>query len=277
VAGRLEPREAAATLSQALTKETDSYRLSRLAQALSVVAGRLEAKEAAAVSGQAAAALTQALTKETDWDRVGQLALALSAVAGRLAPEEAAAVCSPAAAALTEALTRETDPYRLGRLPWILSVVAGRLEAKEAAAVFGQAAAALTQALTRTTNSPALVDALSAIILQEDPVRLVRRRQGGAAAVGMLSCPGSVLILPARLQSDLEPLPPPLPAQTLVDLLKHPFCVGEARRLVLEQLTRRYQRPFADQWDFVRFAHEQKLGLDLLTPLQRPGSQAAAR
>jgi hypothetical protein len=55
-----------------------------------------------------------------------------------------------------------------------------------------------------------------------------------------------------------------------VDLLKQPLCVGEARRLVLEQLQRHYQRPFADQWDFVRFAQQQNLPLDLKTPPQRP-------
>jgi hypothetical protein len=72
-------------------------------------------------------------------------------------------------------------------------------------------------------------------------------------------------------------LPPPLRAQTLVELLKHPLCVGEARRLVLDQLQRHYNRPFADQWDFVRFATEQKLGLDLTTPPQRPQAVATGR
>jgi hypothetical protein len=64
----------------------------------------------------------------------------------------------------------------------------------------------------------------------------------------------------------LQPPLPPLPGQTLVDLLKLPYCVGEARRLVLEQLSRHYSRPFADQWDFVRFAEDKHLDLDLLGP-----------
>jgi hypothetical protein len=55
----------------------------------------------------------------------------------------------------------------------------------------------------------------------------------------------------------------------LVDLLKHPYCVGEARRLVLDQLSRHYRRPFADQWDFVDYVKQQKLGLDLTTPPAR--------
>jgi hypothetical protein len=62
-----------------------------------------------------------------------------------------------------------------------------------------------------------------------------------------------------------------LPPQTLVDLLKHPFCVGEARRLVLAQLARHYHRPFADPWDFMHYVHQQKLGLDLTTPPARDG------
>ncbi len=37
-------------------------------------------------------------------------------------------------------------------------------------------------------------------------------------------------------------------------------------RLVLEQLSRHYQRPFADQWDFVGYVQQQKLDLDLTTP-----------
>ena len=56
----------------------------------------------------------------------------------------------------------------------------------------------------------------------------------------------------------------------LVDLLKNPCCVGEARRLVLDQLSRHYQRPFADQWEFVDYVHQRKLELDLTTPPKRP-------
>jgi hypothetical protein len=44
-----------------------------------------------------------------------------------------------------------------------------------------------------------------------------------------------------------------LPPQTLVEPLKHPFCVGEVRHLVLDQFARHYHRPFADQWDFVDY------------------------
>ena len=42
--------------------------------------------------------------------------------------------------------------------------------------------------------------------------------------------------------------------------------------MVLEQLETRYRRPFADHWQFVRFATEQHLGLDFTTPPRRPES-----
>jgi hypothetical protein len=115
-----------------------------------------------------------------------------------------------------------------------------------------------------------LAQGLSAVLLREDSWKNESKRYGLIGAVGTLTSPGSLLSATVLLQPALEPPPLPLPAQTLVDLLKQPFCVGEARRLVLGQLARHYQRPFADQWDFVRFAQEQELPLDLLTPPQRP-------
>jgi hypothetical protein len=50
--------------------------------------------------------------------------------------------------------------------------------------------------------------------------------------------------------------------------------VDEARRVVLDQLGTRYGRIFADHWEFVRFASEQRLGLDFTTPPRRPETPA---
>jgi hypothetical protein len=52
----------------------------------------------------------------------------------------------------------------------------------------------------------------------------------------------------------------------------HPCCVGETCLVMLEQLARHYHRPFADQWDFVDYIHQQKLDLDLTTALVRSRS-----
>jgi hypothetical protein len=69
-------------------------------------------------------------------------------------------------------------------------------------------------------------------------------------------------------------LPCRLSTPQLVELLKQPTCVGPARRLILDQLENRYWRSFAHDLEFVRFAQEQKLGLDFTTPPQRPALPA---
>ena len=74
---------------------------------------------------------------------------------------------------------------------------------------------------------------------------------------------------PAPLQAlplAAAPVPPPLPVGILVELLKEPLCYGTARQVILDELARLYQRSFADHWDFVRFAEEQRLGLDRTSP-----------
>jgi hypothetical protein len=67
-----------------------------------------------------------------------------------------------------------------------------------------------------------------------------------------------------------EPLRCRLSTQQLVELLKLPACVGAVRRAVLDQLSNRYRRRFADLWEFVDYAHEHLPGLDLITPPKWP-------
>jgi hypothetical protein len=100
------------------------------------------------------------------------------------------------------------------------------------------------------------------------------RKQAGRAAgvvAGMTASDQQLFLAATALALHLEPPPCRLSPQQLVDLLKHPFCVDQARRVVLEQLENRYGRKFADHWEFVRFACAQNLGLDFTTPPRRPG------
>jgi hypothetical protein len=277
----MEPKEAAAVCGQAaalliraMTKPKSAWAVPQLAQGLSAVAARMEPKEAAAVCGQAAALLSQAMTKTADSRALPQLAQGLSAVAARMEPKEAAAVCGQAAALLSQAMTKTTDEWALQFLAQGLSAVAARMEPMEASAT-------LIQAMSKTTDwemLQLLAQGLSAVLHREDSWR---NAFGGTVEGGWSN--GSEAVRLPQSGGDQEdgragvaatalrqPPPPPLPAQMLVDLLKQPFCVGEARRLVLGQLARHYQRPFVGHWDFVRFAQEQELPLDLLTPPQRP-------
>jgi serine/threonine protein kinase len=267
VAARVDPREAAqaaATLTQAMAKTNDAATLGYLAEGLSAVAARLEPREASRLCATPATILTQTLTKtgNTPYDLL-HLAQGLSAVAARLEPRKAAAT-------LTQAMTKTNDVTVLRELARGLSAVAARLEPREAARACAEAAATLTQAMTKTNNALVLgylVQGLSALL--GDGRRLERAR-AVAATVGSLhdsqGLPGAL----ALLQPATEPFPRRLSDQELVDLLKQPLCVGPARRALLDHLEYHHQRTFADQWDFVRYAEEKKLGLDFTNPPRRP-------
>jgi hypothetical protein len=155
VAARMEPKgaaavcgQAAATLSQAMTKTTFPEVRRLLAQDLSAVAARMGPKEA----GEAAATLSQALAREPNEWELHYLPQGLSAVAARMGPKEA----GEAAATLSQALAKRTNPFALGQLAQGLSAVAAHMEPKGAAAVCGQAAATLSQAMTKTTDPGAM-------------------------------------------------------------------------------------------------------------------------
>ncbi len=279
VAAHLEPKEAAqacgqaaATLSQAMSNTTEPGARWILARGMSAVAAHLETKEAAHAGGHAAVTLTQAMSKTTDPYVLGSLAQGLSTVAARLEPKEAAQACGKAAAILTQAMSKTTDSIRLGSLAQGLSTVAARLEPKEAAQACGEAAAILTQAMSKTTDPTGLVflsrGGLSSVLSRQSSTTRRERYTNATATIATLGGPGLPFAALAWAQLAPEPAPPPLSPRTLVDILKQPFCVGEARRLVLEQLTRHYHRPFADQWEFVDYAHQHKLDLDLTTPPQ---------
>ncbi|QDU21735.1 protein kinase domain-containing protein [Urbifossiella limnaea] len=86
-------------------------------------------------------------------------------------------------------------------------------------------------------------------------------------ALGSFTAPPTLPapILTCRLSDGVFWLPP----QELVELLKHPFCVGEAQRAVLDAMEFTHQRRFRDLWDFVDYARAHQPQLDLLTPPPR--------
>jgi hypothetical protein len=244
-----------------MAKARNVFALQPLALALSGVAVRMESEAAAQAAAQAARTLTQAMVKATDSEAALQrLGQALSVVAVRMKPDAAA----QAAATLTHAMTKSTNIFRQRKLARGLSAVAAHMEPKEAIAT-------LTQAMVKTTDSEALRElalGLSAVIPGVDRPELSRR----SAVVGAVVVPLATnlpLATPALLAPALKPLPCRLSTQALVDLLKQPTCIGQARRIILDQLENRYRQKFADHWAFVRFAQKQKLDLDFTTPPKR--------
>jgi tRNA A-37 threonylcarbamoyl transferase component Bud32/cell division protein FtsB len=257
VADRLEAgdaAQAAAALLQALKDAKDPNALRPLAGGLSAVAARLDAKDAA----QAAAALLQALKDAKDFAARNSLAPALSAVAARLEAKN-----------LAQALKDARDPAALQPLAWALSAVAPRLEARDAA----QAATALAQAMTDAKDPRALeslAQGLSALLSAVPPADIPSRSAMAASAVAFPAGTGHPLTAVASLLPAAEPPPCRLSTQQLVELLKMPPFVGEARRIVLDQLGNRYRRTFGDVWEFVAYAQQHLPDVDLSSPPKRP-------
>jgi hypothetical protein len=260
VSARLEPREAAAILTQAMQAmkaANEPYALAWLAPGLSAVSDRLEPREAA----QVAATLTRAM-KDTKHPLVlRSLAQGLSAVSTRLEPREAAAV-------LTQAMKDIKDWRTLKTLAEGLSAVTVRLESKEAA----RAAAILLSVLMRVAeqrSQPDLVRAFSLSLTDLPPA--TQRLRNVDLAIAVAATAGGDPFLPvAFVHSAAQLRPCRLSTQQLVELLKLPTCVGEGRRVVLDHLGNRYRRPFADAWEFVRFAQEQRLDLDFTSRPEHP-------
>src|SRR5262249_60055338 len=117
---------------------------------------------------------------------------------------------------------------------------------------------------------PALGQGLPAAPSAVTPAEIPSRTATAASAVAFPAGAGDPLTALAPVLRAAEPPPCRLSTQQLVELLKMPTCISEARRIILDQLGNRYQRRFADVWEFVRFAQEHLPDIDLTTPPKRP-------
>jgi hypothetical protein len=261
--------QAATILIQAMNTTKDANTLSSLAWGLAAVTARMEKGHAAEACAQAAATLIQAMTT----NKVPWLSLNLSVVAKQMEPAKAAEVCARAAAILIQDMTTTKDVRAWLQLSETLSAVAARMEPGRAAQACAQAAATLSQAMPTTTNAQALgqlPQGLSALLAGVDYWEQEGRAVALAKALGRAANGYGPLACLPLLQPALEPVPCRLSTQQLVELLKHPLFVNEARRVVLDHLGRRYGRRFADVWEFVAWAQEHEPNLDFTTPPQRP-------
>jgi hypothetical protein len=281
VAARMEAKDAASVTAQAATtfvqviKDTkEPFALYGLAQGLWEMAARMEARDAARVTAQAATTLAQAIKDTKDPITLFWLAEGLSAVAGRMEAKDAA----QAATTLVQAIKGTKDPIALAALARPLSAVAARMEARDAARVTAQATTTLAQAIKDTDILSRLArSGLSLVLSAMTPAEIPSRSTMAASAVASPAGTGSPLSSLALLLPAAEPPPCRLSPQQLVELLKMPACIGEARRVVLDHLGYRYRRSFGDTWEFVRFAQQEQLALDLTTPPQRPEPAAPSR
>ena len=223
---------------------------------------RLEPSAAASHCDRAANTILRVMNREMTPEQIARLAEVLSEVTTRMDSKAAAPLCSAAAAAVRHALGKNPHDFTAQSLILQLGALARRLEPNEALPM-------LLNALGRTLESrqaSAAANQFSATLLgMETPER--KRRLAALAGSATVEAPaGNPLIGIASLLPAIEPLPCRLDTPTLVELLKHPLCVGELRRVVLDQLEICYRRKFMDVWDFVEFARLKHPDLDFSRP-----------
>jgi hypothetical protein len=272
VASRLQPSDAApfaadaaATLVQALKNPTDNNALSLQAKGLSEVASHLQPSDAATH----AATLMQALKDAKEPITQLWLTQSLAIVASRLQPSDAAPFTAYAATTLLQVIKDAKDPKDPNaqlRFAEGLSTVASGLQPKESE----EAAALLIQLRSRWNNESNvsfLSEPLSAVIGNSHHAR---RAEAVTATIGCLHDSQGLLNGVPLLRPTAELFARRFSDQDLVELLKHPLCVGAARRAVLDELGIQHRHYFADQWEFVEYAEKHLPDIDLKSPPKRP-------
>ena len=276
LAARLEPARASRLCAQAAdvlvgaltavknNRVVDDRWNALLAHSLSTALSRLDPDSTAKVAEIFVKELTGRMGDNLQGGAA--IGIGLVAVADRLDPAKASEVVD----ALTQALSRAATDEDLGWLAVALAALADQLEPARAASVCTEAADLLIKALGRwegekTVSTTYLTAGLDAVLTDNRWTERAVRSTAIGSAVGL----AQPLAIPAALTPASLPLPCRFSTQELVEMLKRPLCIGPARHVILHHLENRYRREFADHWEFVRFAKEQKLALDVTTPPKR--------
>jgi hypothetical protein len=142
-----------------------------------------------------------------------------------------------------------------------LGALAGRLEAGQAARQAALAAEALTATLTKETKPypvARLAQALGAVAGRLEAGQAGKAAEALIAAMKKATDPYAL----ASLAQALGTVAGRLSTPDIVQMLGHPFMVGEARRHLLDVLGQRTRRKFVNTWDFLDWAAAN--GVDLL-------------
>jgi hypothetical protein len=212
----------------------------------------------------------------TDARERSALAQGLAAVAGRMEPTEARQVARKAVHALMERRGEASDREEAHSLRLSCSLLIPYLDGPTVRLVAQRwvPEACSEEGPSDRFEGGSVSELLDRLLTDASPTLLRPRLTAVTSAVG-LSMFESLSVLPALPAVD-EPLPCRLATQELVELLKMPTCLGNARQVILRHLGNRYGRTFVNHWEFVRFARERGLDLDFTSPPKRPDRRLPA-
>ncbi len=300
---RPEAAEAVRVLRPILADERGTYSRTDLIGCLAKCAGRLPVEEAAKLLDQLARMQINAFKSKPGPSELDNLVERLTPLVERMNTADAARACAQAVEVISDVYERDpesllptpgplrmggsgTDPDPLRQLVilagWVKADQAMRLCTevirtflKKAEPTNRRIIESLPQLDAVTANKLARelallvcsdknldVDKLSAILIDVGRPRPVRPSSN---------------TLPEAQNPTIKPLPCRLTTQELVELLKMPTCFGAARRVVLNHLGSIHGRRFTNHWEFVRFAREKGLQLDLTTSPRRPNREESIK
>jgi hypothetical protein len=265
-----------------------------LGYALAALAARMNLNDAASVADDLAKALEN--RQETDSVRLLGLGDALAALAARMNPNDAASVAARGASVLAKALenAQETDSVRLLGLGDALAALAARMNSNDAASVVARGASVLAKASERAQKTDSvrlsgLGYALAALATQIPSARQTQLVALSNLFLGNVSGPpknGKGREDEAQERTRIARICGLLNAKELAEVLKWPFCVGEAQKLVFAELEKKTKekngRTFdSDVWKFVQQVDSLGInGLDrkfLDQPAKRPKAEDALK
>ena len=119
---------------------------------------------------------------------------------------------------------------------------------------------------------PPLTKGEAVLVVDVEPPEASRRIHLIGACVGTAINQLTVMACLAPLAESVTTTAGSVYRPAVVDLLKMPTCRLEARRVLVRQLGNQCGRPFADMWEFVNWAKENRPDLDLTSPPVRPDS-----
>jgi hypothetical protein len=193
----------------------------------------------------------------------------LAAVAAKLNTQDARKVCAQVAEALVAAIRDTKNSDTRSTLSVGLVAVAAKLSTEDAQKVCGQAAEALVAVIRDTKNSDALVPLPESLMALAGKLTSGQLRSCAVQLVELLNT-GSR----RQVSGTLGTFAAKLSDKDLIEILKTPLCVGEARTIILKELTKKLkpQHPFTTDWEFVDWVQENRKDLepDLVRPPVRP-------
>jgi hypothetical protein len=290
LAGLNEPSRAQATqaIADALSRESDTEMRSSLARALASVTERIPPLRAAEI----AEILTTAIEREMEWPNHHEPFRALASVTRSMPTAEQSSVLLRAARSHIKRVSRtpfEGDSGESYRSLADLECIARCMEPIAAERLYGELIPLILRrgaAQRIDLLLPHLASSKCKNLAREHTMLICSERVCHADQLESLLSdtdrpkPG---IQPDNTENPKTPSvkkPAPkcrLTTQELVELLKMPTLIGKARRVVLDHLGNIHGRRFANHWEFVRFAHEKGLQLDLTTPPRRPNREETVK